>query len=534
MPLSAQQPARPAARGVQDRLHRAAIEGPLSVIGGLIGQGVSQHLLEPLGSAALAKLAPQSYQARQIREALERSGKTPAEVEQAMREAAAEGQPEFKWAEAIGEGGRTLLNAITRQPSRAASEAAEQARMRAAGQAQRVEELLREGLNSKKTGAQLYEELEQLKKTEAQANYDPIRNDPANAAVWGPEFDELLKRPSIQAAIKDAAGTALERGLKGPRNPFVQDKDGKWILPQHEMPDFHFLENLKVAMDQKNRTDLGGVKDKYVARTVDDLTNAIDTYVPDYAAARLPYKQASDAQRAIDEGKAAAQSGLSQDVLRQIQALPPHKRDGFIAGYTDELAEKAQRKGEGADATRFLRVGKYKDELPALATDPDALARKLARETETSITKERITGGSSTVPNLMDRATLGTAGALSLAEQLLGGGGMAGAGAGLVFGGLRHGIEKLRQASPALEANLPLARGLLGNITDTPDFLRNINITGRPGSISVPLLQALNLQAVGAGAEKAQEKVGKAIEWAGSGPIGKFIEDFMKDKKERR
>ena len=92
---------------MQDRLHRAAIEGPLSVIGGLIGQGVSQHLLEPLGSAALAKLAPQSYQARQIREALERSGKTPAEVEQAMREAAAEGQPEFKWAEAIGEGGRT-------------------------------------------------------------------------------------------------------------------------------------------------------------------------------------------------------------------------------------------------------------------------------------------------------------------------------------------------------------------------------------------------------------------------------------------
>jgi hypothetical protein len=85
----------------------------------------------------------------------------------------------------------------------------------------------------------------------------------------------------------------------------------------------------------------------------------------------------------------------------------PNPQDGFRVGYVDPLLARIENLPPTTDAARNLTTPKTQEILAALASDPDLLARRVARERTMFDTRQMSVGGSPTANLLQDIADVG-------------------------------------------------------------------------------------------------------------------------------
>src|SRR5262249_37350298 len=132
-----------AARGDSPTLG-AGIGGALGVGIPVVGSAI-KSAATPVLSNISARLNPQSFAGRQIARGIVESQMRPAQIETAVQEARAEGQPMFRPADAMGNAGQRMLSTVTRAPGEGRTEAVNFLEARQAGQGQRVANQLAEG-----------------------------------------------------------------------------------------------------------------------------------------------------------------------------------------------------------------------------------------------------------------------------------------------------------------------------------------------------------------------------------------------------
>src|SRR5581483_10719206 len=86
--------------------------------GGLIGSAapVAGALISPFVSNIMARINPQAYATRQVARAIAESGRPTTEIANDVATAAAEGQPQFNLADALGNSGQRMLLTVARAP----------------------------------------------------------------------------------------------------------------------------------------------------------------------------------------------------------------------------------------------------------------------------------------------------------------------------------------------------------------------------------------------------------------------------------
>ena len=331
------------------------------------------------------------------------SGQTPDELQLALDNATAAGQPHYTLADALGKAGQDKLSSVVRAPGQGGVDTAKFLDGRQAAQGRDVSSALSDGLGVTTTSQKLAAALEKQKSDEATANYGTLRAQMGSTPIWSPELQALTSRPSVIQAINDAKNTAAERGYSVV-NPFTKGEDGTLSLPEGTAPTFDFWDTVKrgidkqIAADPKNY-DLNGTKNA--------LMGLIDS--PQYQAAREPFARTSRAIEAIDTGEEAARTGRPEDTIPAYNALEPGAQAAYRTGYANPLLEQATNGNPGANKALPLMNEGTQAELANMSQyqgpqQPgglgDVMAQRLNRSDEMHATRFRAMGGSKTADNL--------------------------------------------------------------------------------------------------------------------------------------
>jgi hypothetical protein len=215
----------------------------------------------PIFANVGARFDPAGYAGSQVARGIAESGRSPEEIARSVQQAAAEGQPQFAVADAMGNPGQRLLSTVARSPGEGRTMAVGTLEARQAGQGRRVANTLAEGFDSPRTAEQTRRAMERARDENADAEYGAVRADATPVDVSG------------------------------------------------------------------------------VIRNIE----------------------------AIDQGRAAAMRGRTEDTIPAFQALAPEGQQAFRAGYVDPLIEAAQSAPIGANKAHPLTSDAFRDEATAIS-----------------------------------------------------------------------------------------------------------------------------------------------------------------------
>lgn len=390
--------------GVADRVDNAAEVG---AIGAMFGAGVPAvtAVARPVLRGALnlmtqpfTKSANPTAASRLVQRSIARAETTPDDLEALLRGAAADGQPQYAIADALGASGRSTLNGAVRQPGAAKTEAVAMLTERQAGQGKRLGTAISGALGATDTAAQRTAALTKARDDAADLAFNAAR---ANA---GP-VDVKGVLATIDAGLSPTRGPgidpdSIDAGL-------LRFRD-KLASPTAELSDFNQVFRVRKEMRDAREIALragAGEKAKEISAIIDAMDDALGTASPDYRAAMADYSTASRTIEAVDTGAAASvPTARSADTLAQYGALPPPAQDAYRAGYADPLLSAIESGAPGVNKARPLQSDKRVAEFSQLAADPDQLLRIIQREADMFTTGNRVLGGSATADNLADAA----------------------------------------------------------------------------------------------------------------------------------
>lgn len=392
---------------------RAANASDNAATGALFGGAipVAQAAIRPVGRGVMnLAAAPFSSQAnpanagRAVEKAMSRANMTADDVAEALRVAASEGQPMFTIADAVGDPARGILNGVMRQPGPAKNEGAEFLMQRQAGQGERLSRFLSEALDAPDTAAARIAAIEKARDEAADVAFGQARSAAAPVDVRGVLGAIDARITPMQGVGANVDPGPIDKSLAGIRKRLaaVDPASGNPV----ELSDFNRIYALRreVADAASSAYTSGqGELGKELRAVRDALDTALEGASPDYSAAMLAYRSASDNVRAVEAGQAATSGRVrSDDVLSAIQDLPPEQLPNYRVGYADPTIARIEAAAPGVNKARPLTSDKAAAELGALATDPALLSRRVDRENEMFRTGGRVMGGSATVENLGD------------------------------------------------------------------------------------------------------------------------------------
>jgi len=345
--------------------------------------------------------ANQTEANRAVARIIDRSGRSPDEIAASVRQAAAEGQPEFRLMDATGQAGQRAASSVVRRGDDGAESLANFLRQRQVDQSTRVPGFVEDAFGAKKTAAQTTADLKAARKTAADAAYGTARVE-AGAVNLTPTIetiDGLINRNPIlgESAL---ATTEIGRRLMGLRNQM--QKGGEQLI------DFSRVLNIK--------QDLFGVMEglrksgKSVPQELSEVYGALDAALEasssGYRAANDGFRAASKVIGAVDEGAMMARPGARfQDTTAQFRALTADQQAAARVGYADRiLAQIDSNKAITANKAAPFNSTKAAEEARAMTLNPDQFGRQIARENDMWGTMNRALGGSRTADNLMDDA----------------------------------------------------------------------------------------------------------------------------------
>jgi hypothetical protein len=343
---------------------------------------------------------PGAYADRKIAQTVERTGRSAQDILDEVN--ASSGQP-YTLADALDYEGRRILSTVTKAPGNGRQEALDFLHTRQSDQPDRVVNILREGFDAPKTAAQTEKDLRAQRKVEADVNYGNARNsaefvDPSQAIGVADNYLEPgvgkglpggsnLPDDTVEAIIRRARGmlTNGDETLTDFRSAFRAKRDMDSMIDSANPTQQRELKPVRDALD-------------------DALANA--SYP--YAAARDRFRQQSKQIEAVQSGKEAAGSALSQDVVPGFLSMPADQQAPFRAGFVDPLETRiVNNAAPGANRAKFSPNTQAKMEAFAVPERLSDMMARLDRERRMHSTLTEASGGSKTVENAADAADMG-------------------------------------------------------------------------------------------------------------------------------
>lgn len=388
----------------EERAKNAAIYGTLG-----LGIGVTAPTVLKLGGEVWDKVAagpvasmrsaPSEIRASKALEtALKRSGYTAQQIDDMLRQAAQEGQPEFMVADALGNSGQRMLSGIARQPGDSRQAVVDALMQRQEGQGNRIAGFLTDALDAPDTAAQRASSLTAARDATAKTAYDAARQGakPVNLTPTIETIDGLLNRNPILG--ESALGnTEIGKRLVALR--------GQMQAGGEQLIDFNQVLNIK----QDLYATMKGLRTvpKELSDVYKSLDAALETSSTPYRAANDGFAKGSRAIEAVDAGKASASSRMrSQDVADQFSPLAGDARNAYRAGRADTEIARIDAAAPGVNKARALTSEKATQDLGLMANDPALLSNQIGREDTMFRTTQAATGGSMTADNLADAADM--------------------------------------------------------------------------------------------------------------------------------
>jgi hypothetical protein len=383
-----------------------AIQG--GAVGGAVG-GAAPSILSMVKSAAspiisniTARVNPEGFAQRQVARALTESGQTPADIGNAVTQAAREGQGMFTIADAMGNAGQRMLSTTARAPGDARTAVVDFLDARQAGQGRRVANALAEGFDSPQTAAQTRTRLTDARDAAADVNYGAARAQTGAVDVTPAiqEIDRTLRPGAmgLMGGTPDLPADSIAATLQRARSLLTNDRS--------QVSRFDEAFRVKQELDLM----IEGAKPT-LQRLLIPVRNALDGQLErssgPYAAARDQFRTESQAINAIDEGRAAALRGRPEDTIPAFQRMRPDQQAAYRTGYVDPLIEQVQTAPAGTNRVRALTSDAFSDEAAAMAPGNDLMQRRLAREDTMFKTRHAAVGNSKTVENAADDAAMG-------------------------------------------------------------------------------------------------------------------------------
>lgn len=336
---------------------------------------------------------------------LGRAGMTADDIAAATQRAAAEGQPQFMAADALGLTGQRALSGIARQPGAAREEIARLLTGRQDSQSGRIGAFISDALDAPDTAAARAGSLTAARGAAADLAYDAARTGAGPVDVRG-----------AIAAIDDRIGGMQGSGIAGDGiDAKLAGYKAKLAAPAsalgagvtaRELSDFDRVLGLK----QQIGDDIGAAQRagrnneaRELLKVQKELDAALEAASAPYRAANDEFAKASRVIESVDTGKAATSArARAGDTVAAFQAMTPEQQAAFRAGYADPTIARVEAAAPGVNKARPLRSDKTAAELAAIAKDPDLLKRQIERENTMFETSNAALGGSKTADNLAD------------------------------------------------------------------------------------------------------------------------------------
>ena len=384
--------------------------------GGLVAGGLAAApAVGGFASNVAARINPEGAARAQVAQMLARSGRNVPDALNEIQGANAVGQP-FAVADAFGNPAQRLLATVTNAPGAGRAQAVDFLHNRQAGQADRVGQIIDEGLGAGPTGRQASQALSQAASARAKPLYEQAWAHPIQPTERTGQFlNDPIARQGLQRGIEIQRLEALASGQPfNPADYTIAGYNRAASAPDVQMavPNMRALDAVKKGIDdilEKYRDPTTGrLALDQRGRAIEQFRKAyvqhLDEINPHYAAARSAYAGPMQASEAIGRGRTAATRGRFEDNVSDYQGLRPHEQAGYRIGYADAANAGIDRSRPGANAAERFASNKSQNELRAMSqfADPDELLRRIERERIMSTTRQQATGGSRTVENLAD------------------------------------------------------------------------------------------------------------------------------------
>lgn len=421
--------------------------------GGIVGAGAGAAL--PVGItfagdriAGMRNLIgrPGDIAARNLRNALDADGLTPAQAGAGMDAARANGVPGMLADQ--GENLRNLLGSVTRQPGASRRIGTEVLRQRQLEQGERIEAAIARDLGPISDPNRVAADLAEQARVSAAPLYDAFRAAPGASSV---RLDDLMARPSFREGLKKASELAAERGDDPRSLGFDLDQSGEVVLTQ--TPSWQTLDYIKQGMDDvvyANKNQLTGApqrnnKTSSVGNTRRMLVARMDAINPTYREARAAYAGPVRAQESLEKGRKALGKN-ADDINAQVERLSPFEMEQYQLGLRAAMADMvASRSDTGDKVGALLGTRKKRAALARVfggRPEFDRFIQTLEMEGTAQVTYNRAMTGSPTALNQAADALTGDAGLAETAigEVIRGGRG------GTVWGSIVALLDRARQA----------------------------------------------------------------------------------------
>lgn len=377
----------------------AAVGGALPIVA-----STAKTLAAPIVSNIRARINPTGVATSQVARAVEETGKSIPDVVSDVQTAAAEGQPMYTVADALGFPGQRLLRTGISASGPGRAQAVDFLEQRQAGQGRRVANALAEGFQAPQTARQTADRLTQARDAAADKEYTAVRTSavPVDLSDTIGKIDETL-RPGVNQVANPGSGIAndsVEASLARMRSLLTDGKSMVTDFPTIQRARGDLSDEIEKAVRQgaNNKARLLlGVKDR--------LDAAMEKASPDFRQANRNYAQRSAAIDAIDTGKTAAMRGRVEDTVPAFHSMPADQQAAFRVGYVDPLLEQVQSAAAGANKARPFTSDAFQTEAHTVAPlfTGNRMMNRLAREQRMFETRAEATGGSKTDMNLADQ-----------------------------------------------------------------------------------------------------------------------------------
>ena len=429
----------------------AALPAAGRVVGKAVGglaDAVAPGLRNSLaGRAALARNTREVAQDN-VREAITRDGSSPRALQNRLSGLTPDGQPlpsssviregePMSLLEIGGENVRGRGRLVGTAPGPARQRMTDFLTDRQSGQHARVVSILRDGMETGSTGSLArFDEIIAQRADDAAPLYDdafgrtPIIDDEEVITLF------TSQRPAIQRGVAKAReiaaneGRDLSRALK---NGNVTSRD---------------LHYLKLGLDDalsEAANPLGGGSRSTTTHQLRTVRNRVrgllSDLVPGYDEAASEFAGASRMAEALEDGASALKPGTTlEEVQRTVSGLGDSEREAYVLGalndYIEKLSNKRSTQGIADDfggKNRPAIVEKFRA-LAREGIDIEGIIESLARESETTFSRNEVLTGSRTAPLLAEGADNAL---FNIAGQVGRGDGI-GALASIVKGVIRH------------------------------------------------------------------------------------------------
>lgn len=341
---------------------------------------------------------------RAIARTLQQSGRSVDDVDAALRQAAEEGQPEYRAADALGISGQRRLSSVARSGGDGSTQTREFLEARQAGQPERVAGAVEDAFDLRGSTARAAREtLEQGRKADADIAFGGIRaqGEPVDIRPVLAEIDSSLT-PFREANIQSPLRRSLER-LR--RQLAGQSGDASYELSDFSKV-FAIRRELRDQISEAYRsgkselgTQLRGVRDA--------MDQAMAASSDEYASAMDRYSRSSRVIDAVETGERMGRPGSrATDNATDFARMTPDEQAAARTGYGDRALTRVESAAGGGNRARPLTSPKAQADAQTMAVDPNLLGRRVGREMDMYETRNIALGGSRTADNQADIAEL--------------------------------------------------------------------------------------------------------------------------------